>query len=99
MTGNERFIYNQSFDLNSIIFNTDNGIGADTNGVYKFIHGEEYIFGYPRSNNISLYGTFTHINHGFIGGSYDYYTSICITIEHYHLIKLVCLNDGWISIR
>ena len=95
--GNEWFTYNKSYGLNSIIFNIDHSITVD--GKYALIDREEYIFGDPRSNSINLYGTFSHVNDGFVGGSYDYYTSIRITLEQYRLIKLVFLNDGWVSVR
>lgn len=95
--GKERFTYNRSSGLNSIIFNIGPSITIE--GTYELIDREEYIFGDPRSNSINLYGTFSHVNDIFVGGRYDYYTSIRITLEQYRLIKLVCLNDGWVSIK
>lgn len=92
----EKFIYRESSDLNSIIFDDDT---ESTDGFYEFIDGCEYTFGNLRDNEVNVYGTFSHVNSLFIGGRYDYYTSIAISLEHYRLIKLVLLSGGWISIR
>lgn len=93
--GTEWFTYNESYGLNSIIFSKC----LTLDGIYEFIDREKYTFGCEVSNIVSIYGTFTHINSCFAGGRYDYYTSVSITTEQYRLIKLVCLNDGWVSIK
>jgi hypothetical protein len=96
MSAGEKFIYRQSSDLNSIIFNM---VTKEADGFYEFIDGVEYAFVNQWDNTVNIYGTFSHINSFFIEGRYDYYTSISITLEHYRLIKLILLGSGLISIR
>ena len=96
MLSDEKFIYKEYSGLNSIIFDTNM---ENIDGFYEFIDGIEYTFGNAWDNTINVYGTFSHVNSFFIGGRYDYYTSITITHENYRLIKLVLLSSGWISIK
>jgi hypothetical protein len=47
----------------------------------------------------NLYGRFLELNENYDSGSYEYYTSVHVTEEHYNIINLVCLNKGWVSVK
>ena len=85
------FVYREEFSLNGLIEN------------HRFIAGEKYSFGGILGGSTSycnIYGVFSEkVDNFFEGGRYSYYTSISINQEQYDIIRFICCDDGWVSVK
>ena len=87
--GNLMFIYRDEFGLNDLLMETR-----------KFIDGERYAFGDMLNGACNLYGIFSE-GVFFLNDNmpHEYYTSHYITEEQYAIIRLVCTDEGWLSMK
>ena len=87
--GNLMFVYREEFDLNELIMEKR-----------KFIAGEKYAFGDMLNGICNLYGIFSE-KLDFLNDNmpHVYYTSHYINEEQYAIIRLICTDEGWLSVK
>lgn len=83
------FFYREEFGLNDLIMETR-----------KFIDGERYAFGDMANGTCNLYGIFSE-GVFFLNDNmpHEYYTSHYINEEQYAIIRLICTDEGWLSMK
>jgi len=87
--GNLMFVYREEFGLNDLLMERR-----------KFIDGEKYAFGDMLNDTCNLYGIFSE-KLDFLNDNmpHEYYTSHYLTGEQYAIIRLICTDEGWLSVK
>ena len=87
--GNLIFVYSDESGLNDLLMKNR-----------RFIDGEKYAFGDMLNDTCNLYGIFSE-KLDFLNDNmpHEYYTSHYINEEQYAIIRLICTDEGWLSVK
>ena len=87
--GNLIFVYSDESGLNDLLMKNR-----------RFIDGEKYAFGDMLYGACNLYGIFSE-KLDFLNDNmpHEYYTSHYINEEQYAIIRLICTDEGWLSVK